>query len=200
MLARLRWRAEAGWSPSGQNQVVPSTVAIPQIKSGRLRALAIVSAHRSALFPELPTIAEAGFPKSTALSWYALHAPAGTPAEAVRKLSAAMEQATAAAPLTGAEDIPGAQLSATVTVTATDISADAAGQKFVRGSGSWIADGFTVGISVFAGGWTGGAGGCTSGHGICGMGSLQLPSFLAVLTFLVTAIATAQLLRAIGIA
>jgi tripartite-type tricarboxylate transporter receptor subunit TctC len=77
--------------------VVPSTVAIPQIKSGRLRALAIVSAHRSALFPELPTIAEAGFPKSTALSWYALHAPAGTPAEAVRKLSAAMEQATAAA-------------------------------------------------------------------------------------------------------
>lgn len=67
-----------------------------------------------------------------------------------------IEQATAAAPLTGAEDIPGAQLSATVTVTATDISADAAGQKFVRGSGSWIADGFTVGISVFAGGWTGG--------------------------------------------
>lgn len=42
--------------------------------------------------------------------------------------------------------------------------------------------------------------GCTSGHGICGMGSLQLPSFLAVLTFLVTAIATAQLLRAIGVA
>jgi hypothetical protein len=42
------------------------------------------------------------------------------------------------------------------------------------------------------------AGGCTSGHGICGMGSLKLPSLLAVLTFMATAFATAALLRAFG--
>jgi uncharacterized protein len=40
--------------------------------------------------------------------------------------------------------------------------------------------------------------GCTSGHGICGMGSFQLPSLLAVVIFLVTAIATAQLVAAFG--
>lgn len=40
--------------------------------------------------------------------------------------------------------------------------------------------------------------GCTSGHGICGMGSFQLPSVLAVMTFLVTAAVTAQLVRALG--
>jgi uncharacterized protein len=42
------------------------------------------------------------------------------------------------------------------------------------------------------------ANGCTSGHGICGIGSLRLPSILAVITFLLTAIATAQLVRALG--
>ena len=40
--------------------------------------------------------------------------------------------------------------------------------------------------------------GCTSGHGICGLASLQLPSLLAVLTFLATAIITAQLMARIG--
>jgi len=40
--------------------------------------------------------------------------------------------------------------------------------------------------------------GCTSGHGICGIGSVQAPSILAVITFLVTAIATAQLVAVLG--
>ena len=44
------------------------------------------------------------------------------------------------------------------------------------------------------------ANGCTSGHGICGLASLQLPSLVAVLTFLATAIATAQLVAALGAA
>lgn len=42
------------------------------------------------------------------------------------------------------------------------------------------------------------SGGCTSGHGICGLASLQLPSLLAVLIFLVTAIVTANVVRALG--
>lgn len=41
-------------------------------------------------------------------------------------------------------------------------------------------------------------GGCTSGHGICGLGSLQLPSLFAVITFLFTAIVTAHVVRALG--
>ena len=44
------------------------------------------------------------------------------------------------------------------------------------------------------------AGGCTSGHGICGIGSLKLPSLLAVLTFMATGFATAQWLAAYGVA
>jgi uncharacterized membrane protein YedE/YeeE len=40
--------------------------------------------------------------------------------------------------------------------------------------------------------------GCTSGHGVCGLGSLQLPSLVAVLAFLATAFATANLVRALG--
>ncbi|MHB1667477.1 MAG: YeeE/YedE family protein [Thiomonas sp.] len=56
---------------------------------------------------------------------------------------------------------------------------------------------------LLAGGVVGGfgarmGGGCTSGHGICGLGSLQLPSLLAVLTFLVTAVGTAHIVRAFG--
>ncbi len=65
------------------------------------------------------------------------------------------EHAAAGTP-TGAELLPAAQLSTTVTTTATNISAVAASNKFVRGSGSWITDGFSVGRSVKASGWTGG--------------------------------------------
>jgi tripartite-type tricarboxylate transporter receptor subunit TctC len=54
-----------------------------------------VSNSRSPQFPDLPTIAEAGYPKAAAVSWYALHAPAGVPAEVVRKLEAAMDAAVA---------------------------------------------------------------------------------------------------------
>ena len=75
--------------------ITPSTVALPQIRAGKLRALAVISSHRSPQLPDVPTIAEAGYPQSTALSWYALHAPAGTPAEVIRKLEVAMDAAVA---------------------------------------------------------------------------------------------------------
>ncbi|RDK11085.1 tripartite tricarboxylate transporter substrate binding protein [Cupriavidus lacunae] len=65
----------------------PLSVALPYIKAGKLHALGVASARRSAILPEVPTIAEQGFPKFEAVSWYALMAPAGTPAEIVRKLS-----------------------------------------------------------------------------------------------------------------
>lgn len=75
--------------------VSPSTVAIPHIRSGRLRALANINNRRSAQLPEVPTIAEAGYPEATALSWYGLHAPAGTPQAVIETLEAAMRKATA---------------------------------------------------------------------------------------------------------
>ena len=67
--------------------VIPSTVAIPHIRSGKLRALANSSDKRSPTAPDVPTIAEAGFPDATVLSWYGLHAPAGTPPEVIRRLA-----------------------------------------------------------------------------------------------------------------
>jgi tripartite-type tricarboxylate transporter receptor subunit TctC len=75
--------------------VLPSTVAIPHLKSGRLRALANTSDKRSAGFADVPTIAEAGFPQVTVMSWYGFHVPAGTPPEIVRRLAEATGAAAA---------------------------------------------------------------------------------------------------------
>lgn len=61
--------------------------AMPQIKAGKLKALAVTSAERSAAVPELPTVAEAGPLKGyEASSWFGLLAPAGTPADVVNRL------------------------------------------------------------------------------------------------------------------
>ena len=77
--------------------VLPSSVAYPHAKAGTLRVLANMSGNRSAQLPDVPTIAEAGYPGATVLSWYGLHAPAGTPPEVIRTLANAMQQACATA-------------------------------------------------------------------------------------------------------
>jgi tripartite-type tricarboxylate transporter receptor subunit TctC len=56
---------------------------LPHIKSGKLRALAVTSAQRSPVLPDLPTVAEAGLPGFEAVAPYALFAPAGTPADII---------------------------------------------------------------------------------------------------------------------
>ena len=62
--------------------------ALPHIKSGKLRALGVTSAQRSAALPEVPTIAEAGPVKGfDASSWFGLFAPAGTPTEIVSRIN-----------------------------------------------------------------------------------------------------------------
>jgi len=58
----------------------------PQIDSGALRALAVSSAARASMAPDLPTIAESGVPGFEAIQWFGLLAPAGTPVEIVQKL------------------------------------------------------------------------------------------------------------------
>ena len=65
---------------------------LPQVETGKLRALAITSVARSQLVPNVPTVAEQGFPGFEALAWYAVFAPWYTPAPVVAKLGAAIEQ------------------------------------------------------------------------------------------------------------
>ena len=61
---------------------------MPQVRAGKLRALAITGAKRSALVPDLPTIAEAGVPGYEASGWVGILAPAGTPPAIVNRLNA----------------------------------------------------------------------------------------------------------------
>ncbi len=61
--------------------------ALPHVKAGKLRPLAVTTARRSPSAPDIPTIAEAGLPGYEASSWFCLLAPAGTPKEIVTKLS-----------------------------------------------------------------------------------------------------------------
>ena len=65
----------------------------PQVKSGKLKIIAVMSAKRSPLFPEVPTIAESGFPGFEASVWYSLIAPAKTPASIVKTLHTHVEKA-----------------------------------------------------------------------------------------------------------
>lgn len=61
--------------------------AIPLIKSGRLRAIAVSSAERAAVTPDIPTVAESGYPGFQAVAWIGLVAPAKTPEHVISKLS-----------------------------------------------------------------------------------------------------------------
>ncbi len=67
--------------------------AMPAIKGGRLRALAITSKNRSPLLPDLPTMAEQGFPAIEVLNWQGLIAPKGISPELVKTLNAALNKA-----------------------------------------------------------------------------------------------------------
>lgn len=65
---------------------VNTPLALPQARAGKLRALAVTGAKRSAATPEFPTMGEAGVPGFVVESWYGLMAPAGTPDAAVARL------------------------------------------------------------------------------------------------------------------
>lgn len=73
---------------AGEAQVLTGTVAstIQFIQAGRLRALATTSAKRSKVLPELPTVAESGYPGFEADAWFALLVPAATPVTIVERL------------------------------------------------------------------------------------------------------------------
>ncbi len=73
---------------AGRTQMMIDIIvsALPLVESGRLRALAVTGPQRSSLLPEVPTVAQCGFPGFSVSQWYGLFAPAGTPAEIVRQV------------------------------------------------------------------------------------------------------------------
>jgi tripartite-type tricarboxylate transporter receptor subunit TctC len=72
-----------------------ATVALPHIKTGKIRALAVTSATRSPLVPDIPTMAEAGVPGFEADQWIGFLAPRGTPKPVVDRLAGAITHALA---------------------------------------------------------------------------------------------------------
>lgn len=79
---------------SGQVQMGLDNLAmIPHLKAGKLRALAVAQAKRSSVFPDVPTMAEAGLPGIESFTWYGFVAPAGTPAPIVDKLNGEIRKA-----------------------------------------------------------------------------------------------------------
>jgi tripartite-type tricarboxylate transporter receptor subunit TctC len=66
--------------------------SLPHVREGRLRAIAISTAHRASAVPDLPTVAESGLPGFDVGSWFGLMAPAGTPAAVVDRINAAVHQ------------------------------------------------------------------------------------------------------------
>ena len=70
-----------------------SPSSMPHVKAGKLRALAITSKERSPLLPDVPTIAESGFPGFEVQSWFGLSAPAGTPDAVIKRLNTALNTA-----------------------------------------------------------------------------------------------------------
>ena len=79
----------------GQVQVMFSNLvaALPQVKTGRIRALAVTGEKRAAAAPELPTVIEAGVPGYVVTSWFGVLVPAATPREIVMRLNAELAQA-----------------------------------------------------------------------------------------------------------
>jgi tripartite-type tricarboxylate transporter receptor subunit TctC len=82
---------------SGEVQLMFGTVValVPHIEAGKLRPLAVTSRKRSALLPNVPTMAESGLPDYEAGSWYGIMAPAGTSREIIDRLHAAIVNALA---------------------------------------------------------------------------------------------------------
>jgi tripartite-type tricarboxylate transporter receptor subunit TctC len=89
--------ALGGQTPVSFGSLAP---AVPLVKDGRLRALAVASPARSAVLPDVPTMAEAGYPEIEGESWFAVIVPAGTPREIIERLNREIAKAVAAPEVT----------------------------------------------------------------------------------------------------
>ena len=84
---------------AGHTQIASTSMppAVPMIKAGKLKALAVTSATRSPLLPDVPSITEYGFKEFDDYTWFGFFAPAGTPPDVINKLNAAINKAMASA-------------------------------------------------------------------------------------------------------
>ena len=82
---------------AGQTQIMFDNLAnaLPQVKAGKLRALAVTTLKRAPTLPDLPTVAESGLPGFDLTTWFGVFVPAGTPRETVAKLNAEIVKALA---------------------------------------------------------------------------------------------------------
>ncbi len=71
-------------------------LALPHIKDGKLKALAVFTKERVKELPDVPTIAEAGYPDAAYLPWYGIYLPAATPEAVVKRIHEAINKALAA--------------------------------------------------------------------------------------------------------
>jgi tripartite-type tricarboxylate transporter receptor subunit TctC len=80
---------------AGHTQIASTSMppAVPMIRAGKLKALAVTSAQRSPLLPDVPSITEFGFKEFDDYTWFAFMAPVGTPQAIVEKLNAALNKA-----------------------------------------------------------------------------------------------------------
>jgi tripartite-type tricarboxylate transporter receptor subunit TctC len=79
---------------SGQAQLMYAVMqgALPQVQAGKLRALAVTGAKRSAALPDVPTMTEAGLPGADCITWNGVHVPAKTPQATIAKLNAELNR------------------------------------------------------------------------------------------------------------
>jgi tripartite-type tricarboxylate transporter receptor subunit TctC len=82
---------------AGHTQIASTSMppAVPMIKSGKLKAIAVTSATRSPLLPDVPSITELGYKEFDDYTWFGFFAPAGTPPEVINKLNTAINRAMA---------------------------------------------------------------------------------------------------------
>jgi tripartite-type tricarboxylate transporter receptor subunit TctC len=83
----------AGHAPMGSTSMPP---AVPHVKAGRVRAIAVTSAQRSPALPDVPTVNEQGFSGFDDLTWIGFFAPAGTPQDLVNRMNAEISKALSA--------------------------------------------------------------------------------------------------------
>ncbi len=83
---------------SGRTQLLFGNIALalPMMKDGKVRALAVTSTTRTPAAPELPTVSESGLPGFESISWFGVLAPAGTPPAVLQRLEAELQKAMAA--------------------------------------------------------------------------------------------------------
>jgi tripartite-type tricarboxylate transporter receptor subunit TctC len=84
---------------AGHTQIASTSMppAVPMIKAGKLKALAVTSATRSPLLPDVPSITEFGYKEFDDYTWFGFFVPSGTPPDVVNKLNAAINRAMASA-------------------------------------------------------------------------------------------------------